>query len=44
MSNSSLKQRSLKELKRIPGIGNSLALDLWNLGIRKIEDLKGKNP
>ena len=34
----------LKELQQIPGIGKSISLDLWNLGIRKISDLKDKNP
>lgn len=39
-----LKSKVLKELQVIPGIGKSCALDLWNLGIRKVSDLKGKNP
>ncbi len=34
----------LKELQQIPGIGKSISLDLWNIGIRKISDLNGKNP
>lgn len=34
----------LKELQTIPGIGKACSLDLWNIGIRKISDLKGKNP
>jgi len=34
----------IKELMTIPGIGKSMAVDLWNLNIRRIEDLKGKNP
>jgi hypothetical protein len=38
------QQRQLKELQTIPGIGKSLALDLLNIGIRKIDDLKNKNP
>ena len=39
-----LKSKVLKELQVIPGIGKSISLDLWNLGIRKVSDLKGKNP
>ena len=39
-----LKLKVLKELQIIPGIGKSISLDLWNLGIRKVADLKGKNP
>jgi nucleotidyltransferase/DNA polymerase involved in DNA repair len=38
------KEQSLKELKTIPGIGKSIAQDLWNIGIEKISDLKGCNP
>jgi hypothetical protein len=38
-------QRSvLKELQRIPGVGKSIAVDLWELGIRSIADLRGKDP
>lgn len=33
-----------KELTRIPGVGPRIAEDLWQLGIRRILDLKGKNP
>lgn len=32
------------ELQIIPGIGKSIAEDLRNIGIRKVTDLKGKNP
>jgi hypothetical protein len=38
------KAVSLKELMTIPGIGKSLSNDLWNLGIKKVDDLKGTNP
>ncbi|HET9921203.1 MAG TPA: helix-hairpin-helix domain-containing protein [Ktedonobacteraceae bacterium] len=34
----------LKELRQIPGIGKSLARDLWNLGFRSIEELRGQDP
>ncbi|HTQ66383.1 MAG TPA: helix-hairpin-helix domain-containing protein [Puia sp.] len=34
----------LKELQVIPGIGKSIAFDLYKLGIRKISDLKVRNP
>ncbi|HEX2395637.1 MAG TPA: helix-hairpin-helix domain-containing protein [Bacteroidales bacterium] len=39
-----LKAIQLKALREIPGVGKSIAEDLWNIGIRKMEDLKGKNP
>ena len=38
------KEESLKQLRRIPGVGKSIAKDLWNLGIRKISDLSGQAP
>jgi len=34
----------LKNLQKIPGIGKSIAQDLYDLGYRKVEDLKGENP
>ena len=36
--------RALKELQRIPGIGPSLARDLFDLGIRAVSDLRRRNP
>lgn len=38
------KQEILKSFQVIPGIGKACALDLWNMGFRNIEELKGKNP
>ena len=38
------KQKVLKQFQIMPGIGKACSLDLWNIGLRKIEDLKGKNP
>lgn len=38
------KQKVLKEFQNIPGVGKSIAQDLWNLGMRSIDDLKGKKP
>lgn len=35
---------SIKELTTIPGVGKSIAADLINIGIKRIEDLKGKDP
>ncbi len=34
----------LKELQTIPGVGPAISKDLYNLGIRSVADLKGKNP
>ena len=50
LKSSSMKQDSaalqqiLKELQQIPGVGPSIAKDLFSLGINRIQDLKGKNP
>lgn len=38
------KPESLKELMFIPGVGKSISNDLYNIGIKKIADLKGKDP
>lgn len=37
-------QEELAELRRIPGIGPSLARDLLSLGVRRVADLKGADP
>lgn len=34
----------MSDLQKIPGVGKSIEQDLFNIGIRKISDLKGKNP
>jgi len=39
-----MKVRALQELLLIPGIGKSLALDLYDLGIRSIKEMGTKNP
>ena len=38
------KATIIKEFKTIPGIGPSLAEDLWDLGFRSIQDLKNEYP
>jgi hypothetical protein len=35
---------SVKDLMRIPGVGKSIADDLWNIGIRSVTELKGRDP
>ena len=40
----SAKAVILKELQTIPGVGVSIAEDLWEMGIRKVADLRGKDP
>ncbi len=41
---SELKKSQLKELRTIPGVGASISQDLWELGIRSVGDLRGKDP
>lgn len=38
------KVESLKELQTIPGVGKSIANDLWELGFRSVDDLRGHDP
>lgn len=33
-----------EELQKIPGVGKKLAKELFNIGIKRVFDLKGKNP
>lgn len=42
--NEEKKRFSLRQLQEIPGVGKSIAVDLWELGIRSVDDLKGKDP
>ena len=38
------KEEIIKELIRIPGVGKSIGEDLYDLGIKSIDDLNDKNP
>jgi hypothetical protein len=38
------KPASLKDFRRIPGVGKSIAEDLWDLGLRRVGDLRGADP
>ncbi len=38
------KKEILKQFQTIPGVGKSIAGDLWNMGYRSVSELKGKNP
>lgn len=39
-----LKQNVLKEFRRIPGVGKSIAEDLWKLDLRSVQDLRDRDP
>jgi hypothetical protein len=41
---SDAKKKALKELQQIPGVGVSIANDLWNIRIKSIDDLRGRDP
>ena len=34
----------LREFKRIPGVGDKIAQDLWNIGYRSVQELRGQDP
>jgi hypothetical protein len=38
------QQDSLHDFQRIPGIGPSMARDLWDLGYRSVAELRGQEP
>jgi hypothetical protein len=38
------KEMQLKQLRTIPGVGKSIAMDLWNIGIKEVNDLKNQDP
>jgi hypothetical protein len=38
------KRGALKRLQTIPGVGPSIAEDLWQLGIRRVSDLTRRSP
>jgi len=42
--NKDSRQQVTTQLQVIPGVGKSIAEDLWLLGIRRVADLKGKDP
>lgn len=35
---------ALKDFRRIPGVGRAIALDLWDLGLRSVDELRGRDP
>ncbi len=39
-----MKQTILQEFQKIPGVGKSIAQDLYNLGYRSIAELKDQDP
>lgn len=37
------KHIALREFRQIPGVGKSIAEDLWDLGLRSLHDLKNED-
>ncbi len=35
---------ALKDFQRIPGVGKSISVDLWDMGFRKVEELQNQDP
>jgi hypothetical protein len=42
--NDPARTAALRDLRRIPGVGPAVSGDLWNLGIRRVADLRGRDP
>jgi len=38
------RSSALRELQVIPGVGNSIAEDLWELDVRSLDDLRARDP
>lgn len=38
------KEHSIKELSSIPGVGKSIANNLWNINVKSISDLESRSP
>jgi len=39
-----IKAAAIKDLRRMPGVGISLANDLWNIDIHSVDELRGQDP
>ncbi|MBG0777348.1 MAG: helix-hairpin-helix domain-containing protein [Desulfovibrionaceae bacterium] len=39
-----LHRAATKDLRRIPGVGPAVAQDLLDLGVRRVDDLRGRDP
>ncbi|HTP12145.1 MAG TPA: helix-hairpin-helix domain-containing protein [Bacteroidota bacterium] len=44
MKRQSNKEAVLREFREIPGVGKSIAGDLWDLGLRSTSHLRNQNP
>jgi hypothetical protein len=44
MDMASAKEEAITNLRQIPGVGISIANDLWDISIKSVDELKGKTP
>jgi hypothetical protein len=44
MTTEDVRGTILKDFRRIPGVGPRTAEDLWALGLRSVEDFRGRDP
>ena len=38
------REAALRDFRRIPGVGKAVSGDLWALGLRSVEELRGRDP
>ena len=38
-----MQRANLKEFQTLPGVGKSIAVDLWDMGFRSTKELKNRN-
>ena len=39
-----MKPSTSKQFQQIPGVGPAVAADLWSLGLRSVDELRGEDP
>lgn len=44
LTGGSVKKECIKDFRRIPGVGASIAEDFWQMGFRAVSDLKDLDP
>lgn len=38
------REAALRDFRRIPGVGKAVSGDLWALGLRSVDELRGRDP
>lgn len=39
-----IEREAFSTFGHIPGVGKSISVDLWDLGLRSVQDLEGRDP